>query len=145
MFSELGYWYSIKDGDPRGRGMLNRHYSGYHYADGRRPKLFVGPGEKCVLMTSDSLAIFVWRKFIDDSGQEGRNCAVFRNEGPHLSSDLVREADQLAWDRWPGERHYTYVNPRKVKSTNPGYCFIMAGWRVCGKTQGGLIVLERLP
>jgi hypothetical protein len=30
------------------------------------------------------------------------NCAVFRNEGPVLSSDLILEAEELAWGRWPG-------------------------------------------
>jgi len=30
------------------------------------------------------------------------------------------------------------INPRRVKSTNPGYCFLVAGWRRCGQTAGGL-------
>lgn len=143
MFPVLGNWYSILDGDLRGRDLLNRHYSGRHYKDGRKPKLFVGPGEKMVLMTSDSLAIFVWRKFRDDSGQQGVNCAVFRNEGNYLSSDLIREACDLAWSRWPGERLYTYVNPRKVASSHPGYCFLCAGWAKCGWTKGGLLIFDR--
>lgn len=142
-----GLWFGIKDGDPRGRWMLNRHYSGRHYKDGRRPRLFVGPGEKLVLMTADGRALFVWRKFRDDSGQEGVNCAVFRNEGPHLSSELILEAEELAWgpNFWPGERLYTYVNPKSIRSTNPGYCFKRAGWTVCGRTKGGLVILEKQP
>ena len=66
--------------------------------------------------------------------QQGVNCAVFRNEGLLLSSDLIKQADEMAWERWPGERHYTYVNPRKVRSANPGYCFKKAGWVLCGVT-----------
>lgn len=144
MFSD-GLWYAIPDGSPRGRWMLNRHYSAIHYLH-KRPKLFVGPGQKMVLMTSDGSALFVWRKFIDRSGQTGVNCAVFRNEGPHLSSLLIREAEELAWQRWPGERLYTYVNAKKIRSTNPGYCFKMAGWRVCGETVAKkLVILEKLP
>ena len=97
-----------------------------------------------VLLTADCMALFVWRKFIDKSGQRGVNCAVFRNEGPHLSSTLIREAERLAAGRWPGERLYTYVNPRRVKSENPGYCFKAAGWRVCGRTaERGLLILEK--
>ena len=138
-------WYAIKDGDPRGRWLLNRHYSARHYKDGRRNRLFVGPGEKMVLLTTDGLALFVWRKFLSDNGQQGVNCAVFRNEGPYLSSELIREAEQLAWTRWPGERLYTYVNPEKVRSSNPGYCFLMAGWKKCGVSKGGLVILEKLP
>lgn len=124
--------------------MLNRHYSGRRYADNRIVRLFVGPGEKMVLMTADSQALFVWRKFIDASGQHGVNCAAFRNEGDQLSSDLILAAEQLAHLRWPGERFYTYVNPRKIKSTNPGYCFKMAGWKVCGTNKDGrLVILEK--
>lgn len=139
-----GYWFGIRDGDERGRTMLNRHYTHRRYTDGRTVRRFAGPGEKTVLMTADSLALFVWRKFIDASGQHGINCAVFRNEGPHLSSRLILEAEQIAWRRWPGERLYTYVSP-KVRSTNPGYCFLMAGWRKCGRSKSGLIIMEKLP
>jgi len=46
--------------------------------------------------------------------------------------------------KWPGERLYTYVNSHKIRSTNPGYCFLRAGWRKCGMTKGGLIILEKL-
>jgi hypothetical protein len=105
--------------------------------------LFCGPGEKVVLRTEAGDAFFVWRKFIDDSGQVGINCAAFRNEGPRRSSDLIQQADAIADCLWPGERHYTYVNAARVQSKNPGYCFRVAGWRRCGYTKGGLIVMER--
>ena len=137
-------WQTIRDGDAGGRAIFQRHYSHKPYRDGRRPLLFVGPGEKMVLQWADGRALFVWRKFISGDGQEGINCAVFRNEGAGLSSELVRQADDLADVRWPGERHFTYVNPRKVRSTNPGYCFLRAGWRRCGITKWNrLIILER--
>ncbi len=141
-----GHWYSVKDGDTVARSIFDRHYSRYHYADGRKPKLFVGPGEKLILLTSDCTALFVWRKYINDSGQTGINCAVFRNEGNILSSTLILEAEQIAWSKWPGERLYTYVSATKIKSSNPGYCFLMAGWRKCGITKvNKLIILEKLP
>jgi hypothetical protein len=139
------HWLPILDGDDRARDLFNRHYSRHSYADGRKPRLFVGPGEKMALLTADCDALFVWRRFISGDGQEGVNCAVFRNESAILSSELIREAEQLAWQRWPGERLYTYVNPRGIKSTNPGCCFKKAGWRVCGKTKvHKLVILEKL-
>lgn len=139
-------WIAVRDGDDTGRAIFDRHYSRYRYADGRKPKLFVGPGEKMVLLTPCARALFVWRKFISGDGQTGVNCAIFRNEGAGLSSDLIRAADRLADERWPGERHYTYVNARKIKGTNPGYCFQMAGWRPCGVTKHNkLVILERAP
>jgi hypothetical protein len=104
----------------------------------------LGPGQTILLRTQRGDAVFAWRKFIDDSGQQGINCAVFRNEGPTLSSLLIRQADAIADHVWPRERHYTYVSPQSVRSSNPGYCFLAAGWRKCGRTKGGLLILERL-
>ena len=136
-------WIVGQDGEPELRALYERHYSCYKYKDGRIVKLFCGPGEKIVLTLPKRDALFVWRNFIDDSGQTGINCAVFRNESKHLSSDLVREADSIADFCWPGERHYTYVRASAVKSKNPGWCFICAGWTHCGRTKAGLFILER--
>ncbi len=146
-------WLPTKDGDVRAFDLFRRHYTFRPYADRRRADSgyrnrfqFVGPGEKMVLLTADCQALFVWRKFIDDSGQTGVNCAVFRNEGSELSSRLILEAEHLAWGRWPGERLYTYVNQDKVKSSNPGYCFKKAGWQKCGHTKvKQLLILEKFP
>ena len=132
-----GVWRRSLDGDPEGRALYGRHYSARSYADGRRRRLFVGPGEKLVLVSFDGSALFVWRRFVDASGEEGINCAVFRNEGAGRSSDLIREADAIAWSRWPGERLYTYVDASKIRSTNPGYCFLVAGWSHVRWTPGG--------
>ena len=146
LFSDDQPWTMVRDGDPVALAIFKRHYSYRKYKDGRKPKLFVGPGEKLVLLTKCHGALFVWRKFVSDDGQEGVNCAVFRNETQIRSSDLIREAEKIAWRRWPGARFYTYVHPRKIKSVNPGYCFKAAGWRVCGKTKmRGLIILEKFP
>ena len=138
LFPELaGDYRRAVDGDPVGRDLYLRHYSRRQRADGRRPRLFVGPGEKSVLVTHGGGALFVWRRFKDDSGQTGVNCAVFRREGGERASDLIREAMQVAWARWPDERLYTYVDAGKIASPNPGYCFKQAGWRFCGRTKGG--------
>ena len=139
----MRHWWLTKDGDADCLELYERHYSAYQYKDGRTRKLFVGPGEKVVLRTKAGDACFVWRNFHDDSGQQGINCAVFRNEGHYRSSELVCQADEIADCLWPDSRHYTYVNPEAIRSTNPGFCFIAAGWQRCGKTKGGLIVLER--
>ena len=139
------FWRLAKDGDPIGLTIHRRHYSHRNYKDGRDPALFVGPGEKLVLIAHDDDGLFVWRKFIDDSGQQGINCAVFRNESPHRASDMILDAETWATDRWPGERLYTYVNARRIRSTNPGYCFLRAGWTRCGVTRGrsALVILEK--
>jgi hypothetical protein len=143
--TEYKYWHGSKDGDKNGLALYNRHYSAYCYKDGRERKLFCGPGEKMVLLTENNDALFVWRKFIDQSGQTGVNCATFRNEGEMLSSKLIIEAVKIAQKKWPNERLYTYVNAKKIRSTNPGYCFLIAGWQKCGITKKGLIILEYYP
>lgn len=134
MFDSL-VWIEIKDGNGVARKLFDRHYSRYFYKDGRKPKLFVGPGEKMVLMTPDQSALFVWRKFISGDRQEGINCSVFRNEGKVLSSFLILEAEKMAYHRWGCVRLYTYINPNKIKSVNPGYCFKVAGWKAIGVTK----------
>lgn len=138
-------WWLTKDGDKDCLAMYERHYSAYRYADGRKRTQFVGPGEKVVLRTVDASAVWVWRKFIDDSGQLGINCAVFRNESAHRSSSLIQQADAIADCLWPDSRHYTYVDAARIASRNPGYCFLRAGWRRCGRTPKGLLIMERFP
>jgi hypothetical protein len=136
-------WWLTKDGDLNCLDLYERHYSCTN--GNRKVKQFVGPGEKLVLRTWEGDACFVWGKFIDDSGEKGVNCAVFRNESRNLSSELIRQADAIADAVWPGERHYTFVNAEKIRSTNPGCCFIKAGWERCGVTKSNkLIVLEKI-
>jgi len=115
-------WWPTKDGDDRARGLFDRHYSRNPKASGR---LFVGPGEKLVLLTLECRALWVWRRFVEvgQDAPRGVNCAVFRNEGRTLSSMLVHAAEEWAAARWPGEVLYTYVNPAAIRSPNPGYCF----------------------
>lgn len=140
-----GLWTEIYDANPSAFSLFRRHYSFRRNRNVLDTRI-AGPGEKMLLLSADARALFVWRKFISKDGQQGVNCAVFRNESAHRSSDLILAAMALARTRWPGERFYTYVNPRKVRSSNPGYCFLKAGWRRCGITKTRkLIVLECMP
>jgi hypothetical protein len=142
----LATWVPILDGDPTAAAIYHEHYSSERSRQRRIVRgtlLIMGPGQKLMLATPCRRALFGWRVFIDDTGQRGVNCAIFSNRGAGLSSDLIREADRIADQRWPGKRHYTYVDPRRV-SANPGYCFKQAGWRFCGITKSrGLHILER--
>lgn len=149
-----GLWFGVPDGDARARALYLRHYSAARrvrrYGTGGGPSpSFVSAGERQILMTGDCSAVFVWHRVLigRQDHQEGVCCSVFRNEGSHLSSDLIREADAIAWRRWPAlPRHFTYVSPAHVRSSNPGYCFLRAGWRRCGTNMDGrLLLLEMLP
>jgi hypothetical protein len=138
-------WIEVRDGNATARAIFDRHYSRRRYPDGTTPDLLLGPGEKLVLVTGCARAVFGWRRFISDNDQAGINCAVFRNEGAGLSSELILQAEAFARDRWPDERRlYTYVDPRRVRSTNPGFCFIAAGWHRCGVTsKRRYLILEK--
>ncbi len=149
-------WMPVRDANPTALAIFHRHYS-YKprvRSVSKQPFHFVGPGEKMVLLTGDARALFVWRKFRSMDRQQGVNCAVFRNESDQRASDLILAAEVCAWDRWPGERLYTYVNPRKVRRTRtPGRCFIKAGWRYVRNDDGKrrltvgrkLLILEKIP
>lgn len=145
LLPERALWTEVRDGNLTAFSMYRQHYSCRPSRTDHDSRIG-GPGEKMVMLTADARALFVWRKFFSSDKQDGVNCAVFRNESTHRSSDLIREAMRLGWDRWPRTRFYTYVNPRRVRSSNPGYCFKMAGWRPCGMTKTRkLLVLECLP
>lgn len=155
----LGVWVPILDGEASAAAMYERHYSAVRTLARRRETgalLFLGPGEKLVLATPCRRALFGWRwAKLRADGQDGIECAVFRNEGAGLSSDLIRAADAIADERWPGERHFTYVNPRAVANSNAGRCFQRAGWRYVyvrdenrqkrrKRSTRGLYVMERI-
>lgn len=60
---------------------------------------------------------------------------LFRNLGAGLSSDLIREATERTFEEWerrygelPAERLRTEIGVKQVRSSNPGYCYMMAGW-----------------
>ena len=138
-------WFEVKDGDPRAVGLFRRHYSCKNSKADHLRYGFSGQGESMILLTQDCRALFGWRKQkISDDGQKGTNCFIFRNEGSVLSSELIKEAVDLARARWGiKERLYTYVNSHKIRSTNAGTCFIKAGWkRLKERSKGGLTILE---
>lgn len=149
LFPEPDYWRTVKDGDPQAYALYSRHYSFYRYADGRRERygyanrhLIVGPGEKIVLLGRDARALCCWRRGHDasSSGEKRVYCTVFRNEGSEKASDILKIAMQIAWQRWPGDRLWTYVDPKKVQSEVPGYCFRYARWKHVGNTAAGLLI-----
>ena len=140
-------WQEIRDGNPTALEIYNRHYSARIYSDGRVRKKFCGPGQYCaLLMAPRADALFVWRRFRSmDPEALGLKCAVFRNESKRLSSGLILEAEPFALKHWPDERRvYTYISPTKIRSTNPGFCFLEAGWHKAGYTKSGLLRLVKV-
>jgi len=73
--------------------------------------------------TTDAKARYLWRNML------------FRNLGAGLSSDLIRAATEMTYKEWllrygemPQERLRTEIGVKEIRSTNPAFCYVMAGW-----------------
>lgn len=128
--------------DQECRLLADRHYS-------RRTvgaKQFCYSGRKLVLRNAEGTVLFVWM-FPDPAmrmdEQTGYNCAIFRNESGRRSSEIILEAEALAFEKWGPDRLYTYVHPAKIASVNPGYCFKCAGWHYERPSKSGQHLLVK--
>lgn len=141
LYGEEVFWLISHDMNPIAQKLADRHYS--RKTPGATTG-FCGPGEKLVLLSSDGQALFVWIRSDPELRADhidGVNCSIFRNEGPILSSKLILEAEKFARERWPGLKLFTYVSKAKVKSGNPGWCFMKAGWKLVGENKTGKLRL----
>lgn len=134
--------------DPRGAALADRHYS--RLTPGAPG--FVGSGHNLVLITpaGDALWVSFWQpEPTHHFGKDAWMCSMFRNESPHLSSELVREAiaaTRYAWGNPPSSGMITFVNADKVRrKRDPGRCFRKAGFKQVGLTSTGLITLRLEP
>lgn len=130
---------------------------GPHYSR-RTPgsKTFTGCGQEIVLVTSCGRAVWavVYQRTPAARGSgvsRGRDThegaatdarprflwrnMLFRNLGAGLSSELIELATIKTYEEWakrygalPSERLRSEVDVRKVRSTNPGCCYLKAGW-----------------
>jgi hypothetical protein len=108
---------------------------------------FTGNGQKLILRDAAGLVVFAWlfpnpalRRW---DGQVGYNNVIFRNESAVQSSAIILEAEQHAVAKWGPRLAYTYIDPRKVRSVNPGYCFKCAGWVFKRRSSRGKHLLEK--
>lgn len=111
---------------------------------------FVPPGRNLVLL-ADGPALWTsswpYAEFTKHRWAGAWVNSLFRREGGALASTLIRAA--VAATRWhwpdvPPLGMVTFVDPSKVRSANPGCCYLMAGFERDGTTQGGLLAF-RLP
>lgn len=93
--------------------LADRHYS--RRTVGARQ--FCYSGRKLVLRNAEGTVLFVWmypEPAMRMDGQNGYNCAIFRNESPRRASDIILEAEGLAFEKWGPNRMYTYIDPLKI-------------------------------
>jgi len=143
------HWHASHRADPLALPLADRHYSRQKPGTPQ----FVPPGRCLVLLNQDVTALWVtswpFTRWVRHAWAGAWVCSFFRNESPHLSSDLI--VDAVAATRWywpdvPALGIVTFIDPAKVRSTNPGFCYRSAGWtRLRETTKGGLIVYQLLP
>lgn len=153
-------WKICKHCEPALVRLADRHYSRQQPGSreftppGRKLGLFVPRPDQSPLEPSEAWAGWVWwhpdvrqpyghRR----DGYDGwLQCQFFRNESPYKASELVAEAVALALElrlaeQWnlPDIGWDTYVEPDKVKSGVPGYCYLRSKprWRYGGRSADG--------
>lgn len=139
--------------------------AGPHYSR-RTPgsKTFTGVGQEIVLVSSCGRAVWACvrqktpmaRGTGASRGRDGhtddrarflwRNM-MFRNLGAGLSSDLIIEATAITYREWerrygarPAERLRTEIGIAAIRSTNPGFCYLKAGWERGEEKRGKLFL-----
>lgn len=120
--------------------LADRHYS--RRTPGARQFLY--SGRKIVIRDHRGDVLFGWLWSDEDKRmdhQTGYNCAIFRNESPRLSSEIILECEHIAVERWGPNRGFTYVKPSAIRSPNPGYCFKRAGWSFLRTSANGKLHL----
>lgn len=150
-------WLLSSSSDPRALAVVDGtgpfEGAGPHYSR-RTPgsRTFTGVGREIVLVTDCGRAVWacVYQRTPAARGtgaSRGRETAtdarvryiwrnmIFRNLGAGLSSDLIRGALAATYEQWrrrygslPAERLRTEIDIRRVRSTNPGFCYKAAGW-----------------
>lgn len=134
--------------------LADRHYSRQTVGD----RQFMPPGRAIVIRNAEGTLVFGWNWQYPEKRkdrQEGYCCSIFRNESGRLSSEVILEAEKIAFEKWGGQRMFTYVNPAKLGIRKrrgaeycpypPGRCFYEAGWHFVGISPGGLHLLAKEP
>lgn len=128
--------------DARAAALADRHYSRRKVGSPQ----FMPPGQTVVLVTESGDAVFGWWRPHPGSGirsmngLDGWTCTIFRNESALRSSDMIIAAEAALRDAALGcgpDGMLTYVFDRKIRSTNPGCCFKIAGWHTAGRSADG--------
>lgn len=133
--------------DPAAVKLADRHYNRQKVGSPQ----FVPPGRCVVLVLEDGKAVWTtswpFPEYVKHAWAGAWVNSIFRNESVRLSSALIREAIAATRCFWepPELGIVTFVDTTKVRSTNPGCCYLKAGFKKVGHTKGGLLALQLLP
>lgn len=172
MIAPVPFWELSSSSDPcalevvDGTGPFRAH--GPHYSR-RTPgsRTFTGVGQEIVLIGPAAVWAVVRQRTPARAGSGSSRGRVgvpdetpryvwrnmlFRNLSGALSSDLIVEATRMTYMLWadrygemPAERLRTEVDCRRVRSTNPGYCYLCAGYEKGPARRGKLFLYAPRP
>ena len=154
-------WQVSHRADPEVVPIADRHYNRQKIGSPQ----FVPPGRCLVLKigtrqqlfnrwTGGAFWITSWpfAEYVKHQWAGAWVCSAFRNERAGLSSELIREAIAITRGIWevPPLGMITFVDEGKTrrgrgKNSEPGKCYIEAGFTRVGDTKGGLPALQILP
>lgn len=144
-------WVRSYRADPAARLIADRHYN--RQKPGSRQ--FVPPGRCLVLLAETRPGQALWvtswpfPEFVKHAWPGAWICSLFRNEGAGRASRLIRQAvaaTRAEFGDPPALGMITFVDERQVRpKADPGHSYIIAGFRPCGYTEGGLLALQMLP
>lgn len=143
----MSVWTLSHRADPVAVALADRHYNRQKPGTPQ----FVPPGRCVVFTTAEGDAVWTtswpFAEYTKHAWAGAWVNSIFRNESAYLSSDLITEAVAATRAVWepPPLGIVTFVDARKVRSTNPGYCYLRAGWLRVGETQGGLLAFQQRP
>jgi hypothetical protein len=143
------FWIPSNRADPEVVPLADRHYNRQKVGSPQ----FAPPGRCLVLKTPalDAFWITSWpyAQYVKHAWAGAWVCSAFRNEGPTLSSLLIREAVLHTIARYGAPPYLgmiTFVDASKTRrKRDPGRCFVKAGFVRVGFTKGGLVALQLLP
>lgn len=133
--------------------MVRAHYSHKDNVS-KRPrtkktsKTWWSNAKLAVFSDPERTLVFAWQwpraEFRADKQNGFNNTLFHRSERcPFLASEIILAAEQEAVALWGSNRAYTYVDPNGVKSTNPGFCYQVAGWRFVKTAASGKLLYEK--
>jgi hypothetical protein len=142
------HWTRSHRADPEVVPLADRHYNRQKIGSPQ----FAPPGRCLVLKTHALDAFWItsypFAEYVRHAGAGAWVCSAFRNEGPTLSSELIREAVACSRGEWevPPLGMITFVDTKKTRhKRDPGRCYLRAGFKNVGFTKGGLVALQLLP
>lgn len=142
-------WWLSNRADKRVLPLADRHYNRQKPGTPQ----FIPPGRCLVLRTIDNQAVWCtswpFAQYVKHEWPGAWVNSLFRREAGPQASTLIREAVAVTrwyWPTIPSLGMITFVDDKKVRhKRDPGRCYIKAGFKYVGLSEGGKLCFQLLP